>query len=281
MAKIATERLTEVSRCLIVLSEAVAELDRAFAIKRTEKKVAAWFRWQGRLLLEALPELANFFPLKAQEAEVVEALSDDFDSLFDRALNVTINGGKKIFQRSLIEGLEQGYIDLATRNGLEKAFQLDHPSAVNWARENAAKHVTKVQDTTKDTIRGIVTRGVEEGMDYDTVARRITRRFKEFGIGKPQEHIESRAHLVAVTENAIAYETGGRQLVDELGAVGIEMEMFWGGPGPEDPRTSQGCLDNQAQGWISVTGTFRSGHKHPPRFPGCRHHAEYRVKRGE
>ncbi|GAH30166.1 unnamed protein product, partial [marine sediment metagenome] len=47
-------------------------------------------------------------------------------------------------------------------------------------------------------IAKVVTKGVGEGQSYDKVAREIKSRFNQFAVGKPQLHIQSRAHLVAV-----------------------------------------------------------------------------------
>ncbi|GAG39263.1 unnamed protein product, partial [marine sediment metagenome] len=104
-----------------------------------------------------------------------------------------------------------------------------------------------------------------------------TKRFGEFAIGKPQQHIASRAHLVAVTENAMAYEHGQRTLVDEIQGVGIDMEKSWATVGDAD--VSAGCQANQDAQWIRADAAFPSGDQGPPRFPGCRCSSRYRVVR--
>jgi len=277
MQRTVIQSLTEVTRCTIALVEAVSDLKRERAVKRLEKKLGPWFKWQGRVLIAALPKLVRYFPAPVEESRLIEALGEDFDAMFDKAIKVTVRNGEEIIQAGLYEGVTEGFEYMHDQMGLEKAFQLDDPRAVKWARENAAKDIAKVNDTTKETIRGIVSKGIDEGMDYDTIAKRITKRFGEFAIGKPQEHIASRAHLVAVTENANAYEHGQRELVDEIQAVGIDMEKAWSGP--DDEHTSDACRDNMAQGWIPVDRAFVSGAENPPNHPGCRHHSIYRVSR--
>jgi len=284
------QSLSEVSRCTIALVEAVSDLKRERAVKRLEKKLGPWFKWQGRVLISALPQLVRYFPKPVEESRLMEALAEDFDRMFDDAIAVTVRNGEEIVRDGLYQGVTDGFEAMAAkegittaefmqRAGLQKAFELDHPRALKWARENAAIDVTKVNDTTKETIRGIVSKGIDEGMDYGTIAGRITKRFGEFAIGKPQEHIQSRAHLVAVTENAMAYEHGQRELVDEIQAVGIDMEKSWGTVG--DDKVSAGCRRNAEQEWIPANQAFQSGHDTPPRFPGCRCGARYRVAREE
>ena len=268
MSSTLTRNLAEVSRCTAILVEAVADLKRERAVKRLEKEVAKWFRWQGRVLISAFPKMKQYF---------TESAASDFDDVFDRAIKVTVLNGEEIFEAGLTRGITQGFEYMADEIGMAQAFELDHPAAVKWSQKNAAVHVTEVNGTTKETIRGIVTTGIDKGLGYDTVARRITKRFSEFAIGKPQLHIESRAHLVAVTENAMAYENGGRMLVDEIQATGIDMEKSWHTVG--DDRVSAGCRDNADAGWIPAGDGFPSGEQNPPRFPGCRCNTHYRVSR--
>ena len=263
-----TQCLTEISRCTASLVEAVSVLERERAVKRLEKEVAKWFRWQGRLVMKGLPKLKKHFQ---------ESAGSDFDTMFDRAIKVTVLNGQEIFEAGLVPAVSQGYTAYAEELGMKAAFELDHPAAVEWAKKNAAIDVAKVNGTTKETIRGIVTKGLEEGASYDTVARRITRRFEEFAIGKPQAHIQSRAHLVAVNENAVAYEEGRHRLVDDIMATGIEMAKKRAGP--NDNKTSDGCLTDMAAGWIPESRAFPSGIMYGPRFPGCRHDTHYRVSR--
>lgn len=243
-------------------------LERERAVKRLEKEVAKWFRWQGRLVMKKLPTLRKHFQ---------ESAGSDFDSMFDRAIKVTVLNGEEIFEAGMVPAVSQGYTAYAEELGMKAAFELDHPVAVEWAKKQAAIDVADVGKTTKKTIRGIVTRGLEEGASYDTVARRITKRFSEFAVGKPQLHIESRAHLVAVNENAVAYAHGESTLIDDIEATGIDMEKSWHTVG--DDRVSDGCQRNANANWIPNDRAFPSGDMTYPRFPGCRCNVHHRVAR--
>jgi len=282
------QSLSEVTRCTIALVEAVSGLERERAVKRLEKKLGAWFRQQGRAVISALPKLVRYFPKPVSEAQLIEALGSDFDRMFDDAIEVTVRNGEEIVRDGLYQGVTDGFAAMAiqeeitkeefiNRAGLQKAFELDDTRALKWAEKNAATHVAQINDTSKETIRGIVSKGIDEGLDYDTIAARITDRFKEFAVGRPQHHIQSRAHLVSVTENAFAYEHGQRECVDEIQAVGIDMEKSWGGP--DDEYTSDVCRRNMGEGWVPADAAFSSGDQNPPAHPGCRHHSKYRVAR--
>jgi hypothetical protein len=160
--------------------------------------------------------------------------------------------------------------------GADISFNLANPRAVAFLERYGAERVTKINQTTRKAIHDMVTRGMELGLPYDQVAEEISSRFSEFAVGMPQRHIESRAHLVAVTEAANGYEEGSRSAVGELEAAGIEIEHKWLTVG--DSRVSDGCRSNQAAGWIPNGQAFPSGHERPPRFPGCRCTALYQRK---
>lgn len=149
------------------------------------------------------------------------------------------------------------------------SFDLANPRAVAYLEQYGAERVTMVNDTTREVIKGIVAQGVDEGWSYDQTAKAITDRFAEFADGRPQEHIDSRAHLVAVTEAGEAYEAGNHMAAEELAASGIEMEHFWLTVG-DDKVDVPDCLTNQEQGWIPLAQAFQSGHPHPLAHPACR-----------
>jgi len=109
---------------------------------------------------------------------------------------------------------------------------------------------------------------MEQGWSYNKTARILSDRYEQFAIGKPQLHIESRAHLIAITESGNAYEEGRLQTAKWMQAQGLDMEHFWLNVG--DDRVSDGCLANTAAGWIPLDQPFPSGHMRPLRFPGCR-----------
>jgi uncharacterized protein with gpF-like domain len=136
--------------------------------------------------------------------------------------------------------------------------------------------VTKINDTTRDYLQTIITQATDEGWSYQRTAEAITDRYKEFAIGKPQEHIDSRAHLIAVTETGNAYAEGNLIVAKDLQDAGITMEKAWSTVG--DNKVTAECQANEDQGWIPLQDEFLSGHQRPLRFPGCRCDLLTRVK---
>jgi hypothetical protein len=122
----------------------------------------------------------------------------------------------------------------------------------------------------------ILTQAADEGWSYQRTAEAIIDRYKEFAIGKPQEHIDSRAHLIAVTEVGNAYVEGNMIVARDLQDAGVEMEKAWSTVG--DSKVTEECKANEAQGFIPIDQPFLSGDMRPLRFPGCRCDLLTRVK---
>jgi hypothetical protein len=160
--------------------------------------------------------------------------------------------------------------------GLKISFDLKNPRAVNYLRDYGAKLVKGINETTQKVLQTLIAQGAEEGWSYKRTAAEIISRFEEFAVGKPQEHIDSRAHLIAITETGNAYEEGNRIVAKDMQDAGIEQEKFWSTVG--DEKVSEGCRENEEAGWIPIDQAFPSGHQRPLRFPGCRCIANYRMK---
>jgi hypothetical protein len=152
--------------------------------------------------------------------------------------------------------------------GLSIAFDLKSPKVVAFLKDRAAERVSMVTDTTKGIVRTMIVAGREENHSWSDIARDLKDRFEEFAAGKPQMHVDSRAHLIAMTEVGDAYTEGNLQAAQQLAAAGLEQEKSWETIG--DDRVSDGCLTNEGAGWIPLDDDFPSGHQRPLRFPGCR-----------
>lgn len=195
------------------------------------------------------------------------------------ATEVALDAGRpamtEAIQTATTQAIQLGMEQEATALGI--SFDLENPRAVAYAEEHAAEMVTKIDEETRRQIHDIVRQGTDEGWSYDQIAKAITERFEQFAVGKPQEHIDSRAHLVAVTEVGNAYEEGNLIVAEGLADAGLEMEHAWASVG--DSRVSEGCRENEAAGWIPQEQPFPSGHMRPLRFPGCRCTCLYRRKK--
>jgi len=182
------ERLERTSKRRI-LSPIIGKLERA---------MQKAFRTQCRAFLERLATLSDQFPVQEAVKKV------DWFPHWDEALQETdplFTGPIAEAAGTAMQGAARRFIlDLGAEIGAGISFDLKNPRAVAYLREHGAELVTKVNQTTKDVIRGIVVQGVDEGWSYDRMAKEISSRFEEFAVGKPQLHIDSRAHLVAITE---------------------------------------------------------------------------------
>jgi len=176
-------------------------------------------------------------------------------------------------QRAMAEGIARQVRNLRITGAFDIAAQ---PEALQYLEDYGARLVTRIDATTREYIKTQVTRAMEEGWSYNRTAKAITERYREFAIGKPQLHIRSRAHLVAVTETGNAYEEGRMQTARWLKNQGLDLEKYWANVG--DDRVSDGCLENTGAGWIPLEQAFPSGHQRPLRFPGCRCDLHTRVR---
>ena len=211
----------------------------------------------GMQLTEALvpTEWMFVFHMVAQKTE----------SLFSKPIDAAA-------QASLLQGANAIIADV----GMGIRFDLKNPKAVKYLDQYGAQQVTKINDTTRDYLQTIIKQATDEGWTYNRTAEAISARYKEFEIGKPQEHIDSRAHLIAVTETGNASLEGQMIVAQDLQDAGVEMEKMWSTVG--DGKVSDGCKENEGQGWIALTSPFKSGHQRPLRFPGCRCDLLTRVK---
>jgi len=202
---------------------------------------------------------------------------DDWLRLFDLVSGETVDLFFTPIQAGVAEALLAGASEVIGMIGVDYAFGLANPRAVAYLEAHGYGLISQIDSVTRGNIATIVTNGTAEGWSYNRVAREITSLYSEMAIGKPQRHIDSRAHLIAVTEAGNGYEEGNLAVVRDLEDGGLRMEKKWLTVG--DDRVSDGCQANQAEGWIPVAQAFQSGHARPLRFPGCRCTTEYRRAR--
>lgn len=94
-----------------------------------------------------------------------------------------------------------------------------------------------------------------------------------------RKKLNYRAQLIARTEMSNAVNEA--QVADIQsritdGRIDPQLEKRWSTVG--DDRVSDGCLENEFQGWIPIADEFLSGDERPPRFPGCRCGLQFRGK---
>lgn len=180
---------------------------------------------------------------------------------------------------AVAKALVYGGIGMLGEIGVKARFDLKNPRAVDYLRDYGADLVKGVNETTRDTLQTLITNATKEGWSYKRTAEAILEKFEQFAVGKPQEHIDSRAHLIAVTETGNAYEEGNRIVAKDLQDAGLDMEKMWSTVG--DTKVSAECKENEKDGWIGIDKAHSSGHQRPLRFPGCRCEERYRMKKKE
>ena len=279
----ALDRLLEASM-QVVREERLAPIER-----RLERNITQAFRAEGRAFMRGFAHLndPSKFPLdEAQWMRYLVAAQAETLPLFTAALDPAV---KEALMAGVLSTAESLPGAMPTTESLREAvdipvvvdwlvnmavtvlgirFDLRNPRAVAYLEEHAAALVTRIDETTRDYIRTVIVEGASVGASYNEMAKRLIERYKEFAIGKPQKHIDSRAHLIAVTEVGEAYSRGNYIVGEGLRDAGLQMEKSWDTVG--DDRVSAGCRENEAAGWIPFDATFPSGHLRPLRFPGCR-----------
>jgi len=258
--------------------EALHRTDKARVLRPAERKLEKamqkTFRKQGAAFVKGFFKLRNKFEVQ-ESAYLREGIGDDdLDPIFDDAENDDefIEPIQSAAEDMLLAGAQQILSEL----DLSISFDLKNPRAVAYLKAHGADLVTKINSTTREYIKTLVTQAMDEGWSYQKTARMLIARYEEFAVGKPQQHIASRAQLIAVTESGNAYEAGNFIPIQDLMDSGIEMEKSWNTMG--DNRVSAGCLANEAEGWIPADQEHGSGDMTPLRFPGCRCDELYMTK---
>lgn len=214
---------------------------------------------------------------KLSEAHVQEAYglreADSFD--WEKAFDVTANQTLADFLDPIVSAVEasmQAATDATVADlKLDTSFDLKNPRAVKYVKSRGAENVKGINETTKDQLKTLIAKAVEDSKSYTEITALIRQAFADFSL--------YRARLIAVTEVGNGYEAGNRMLIDDVIDGGLEMEKSWLTVG--DENVDQECADNEAQGWIPVDQAFGSGHDQPLAHPNCRCTCLYRQRGSE
>jgi uncharacterized protein with gpF-like domain len=181
---------------------------------------------------------------------------------------------QKVVKAIEADALLKGAAQLATqmRFDAKTTFSLSNPRAVAFFRETGGslKYIKDIQSTTADSLQRLITTSLDEGWSYNDTAKEIRKLFDG-------PITTQRAQLIATNEAAQAYEAGNRAFADSIVDDGIKMEKKW--TTSHDDRVSDGCAENESNGWIPLDEEHTSGDQDPPRFPGCRCYEQYREER--
>ena len=247
------------------------------AMRRLELAARKFFRTQGSLFMRKFrTQLRSKFEegfeghTKFLNTSLQEALSPlEWLIIWYEVTQATDKSLSDAADEAIKAALLAGAIQSIAEAGIKLSFSLANPRAVAYMQNYGAQLVKNIDEETRSQIQTILNDAIGNGWSYDKAAQAITDKFEQFAVGSPLEHIDSRAHLVAVTEMGNAYCEGNLEVAQELAGAGIEMEKFWSTVG--DDKVSQTvCAPNEAQGWIPLDQAFQSGHERPLGHPGCR-----------
>jgi hypothetical protein len=174
---------------------------------------------------------------------------------------------KNIEADALLKGADQ----LRSQFGFDakRTFSLSNPRAVRFFQQTGGSvdYIKGIQQTTADSLKRVITTGLDEGWSYNDTAKEIQKLFDG-------PISTDRARLIATHESAQAYEAGNRAFADTIRDQGIEMEKSWCDSG--DEKVCDECLRNVADGWIPIDEPHSSGDQYPPLHPGDRCYEQYR-----
>lgn len=229
--------------------------------QQLENKLKRLFAQQG---------VAYLRKFAAHQHHFKEALTDiEIDQLFD----VTATSVRMVqaIESAVEAGLELGADDLATQLdavAFDVIFNLKNPRAVEYLKNYGVDRVSQLDTFSKDTLKNILTKGIDAGQSYGKLTTQIKKQFGDWST--------KRAKLVAVTEMGNAYQRGNLIVGLDLADAGLQMEKSWLTRGDDlvDPH----CKANQDDGWIDVTKAHSSGAMTPLDHPRCRCVELYRRK---
>ena len=233
-------------------------------------------RWSARALANLRAALRRYW--KVQSARAVNALnatsrllkeSEEDDVVSSIAASKAAEELSKAVREIAGVAISQGVADGAAESLLELSFSLRHPMAADYIERAGADLVTRIDETTRESLRTLLKEATENGWSYGKTSREIRRMFNGFAGRSPLRHIRDRGELVVTTEIGNAYSEGKLIFGQDMEARGLRMEKRWITVG--DDRVDQNeCSPNAGQGWIPLSREFQSGHARPLAHPGCR-----------
>jgi len=168
--------------------------------------------------------------------------------------------------RILAEPFAEGFAAGTEAIGGAIQFGGAEERALALAREYGARLVTQVDETSKELIRGMVTRELEAGVTVQDLADDILQRFGDFA--------DYRAERIARTETAFAFNQGTLsgyrdaevEYVEVLDGPGCLPEGHEDGAPAPDPDTPGVQEDAEANGQI---WTLDEAAQYPVGHPNC------------
>lgn len=231
------------------------------------QQLAMAFRKQKNMLLGEMRKLkerpADQWNWDAIFARVTLETQSDFRQVVEQGVRRALAIGAAVAGRRL-----RVPVAIVEQADFFISFDLNNPWAWEYLLEHGAALISQIDEGTRSAIQSILLEAAQEGWSYNETAKKIIQEYEEMAIGKPQEHIDSRAHFIVVTELGNAFAEAQMRIAEKLKNAGIAVEKYW--DTMKDDRVSDGCAANEGVGWIELDEYFPSGHQRPLRFPGCR-----------
>jgi hypothetical protein len=231
------------------------------SVSDLERRVQRLFRSQARDVKAAVATFQSRWPVR--EATVPHRMSE----FIERVLRKRRGQDAERLRPPLAAAMRAALKTVAVaRYGI--SFELEDVRATAYMKARGAELVRELNATTVADLRAILSKGIEEGWSYDRVAKAITAKYASYGAPRPQKWLRTRAHLIAVTENAVAYEHAHLEMARALERSGLPMLKEWGVAG--DERSCETCMGNGGEGPVPLEQSFASGDAMPPAHPACR-----------
>jgi len=235
--------------------------------RKHQPALSRFFRKQGLMVLDRLELIQHQFTNKA--APLPSALNDAWGNMWGEISQETLPELQGIITDAESSGfLAGGHYEAGKWIKGNKFWDLKNPRAVAWFKEHGGSvdYIKGINDTTSELVKGVISRGLDQGQSYNEIAKGIRSEFD----GMTRE----RAQRIAVFETGKSYEAGNRAFVDTLTDEGVEMEEKWMTSHDEKVRPEHAA--NEAEGWVPMDHVFSSGDTEPPTDPGCRCYMIYR-----
>lgn len=276
----------QISRRLGRLAEELAAAEaetRTAAIEReTALAVGRWLVAQGKAVITALAPVIGPGMDAAAVAEAVNPA--EWDYLIAQVMRRPYGGAAQL--GDIISGAHRrGYIagssvTRAQLGGKNTAFFVGNDDAAAYARANAARRVTAIDETTRRELNGLISRAVAERKTWRETAALIEERYADMAGPPlfPSRTHRRRAQMIAAFETRDAYEAGGLAQARRYAAAGMAVEKRW--VFLRDGRARDAHRDHGGAGWVELDHVYADGAERPPSDGNCRCVMMYRVRGG-
>jgi HK97 family phage portal protein len=160
-----------------------------------------------------------------KELKQIKALKSTKDNYY-KDIEKIINGNKKEWKTLFVafyiavvqEFGEKTFRDLQKKKSIKaEGFSVYDQAVQSYIKKTTAQKVLGITDTSKNKIKGIIDKGIDEGLAMDTMAGMITNTYDDY-------FSDSRALMIARTETIGASNYGSLEGAEQSGA---DVKKIW------------------------------------------------------